>query len=45
MTKMAKMMNMEIVKFFGKPTSKMKDSHTHDMGTQRRSGNKCRRHN
>ena len=33
MTKMAKMMNMQIVKFFGKPTSKMKDSHTHDMGT------------
>ena len=31
MTKMAKMMGQEIVKFFGKPTAKMKDSLTHDM--------------
>ena len=31
MTQMAKKMGMEIVKFFGKPTAKMKDSLTHDM--------------
>ena len=33
MTKMAKMMGLEIVKFFGKPTTKVKDSLTHDMKT------------
>ena len=33
MNKMAKMMNMQIVKFFGKPTAKMKDSLAHDMKT------------
>jgi hypothetical protein len=33
MTQMAKMLGMEIVKFFGKPTAKMKDSLTHDMKT------------
>ena len=33
MTKMAKMLGQEIVKFFGKPTAKMKDSLTHDMKT------------
>ena len=33
MIQMANKMGMEIVKFFGKPTAKMKDSHTHDMKT------------
>ena len=33
MTQMANKMGMEILKFFGKPTAKMKDSHTHDMKT------------
>ena len=33
MTKMAKKMGMEIVKFFGKPTSKIGDSPTFDMKT------------
>ena len=33
MTQMAKMLGMEIVKFFGKPTAKVKDSLTHDMKT------------
>ena len=33
MTKMAKMLGQEIVKFFGKPTAKVKDSLAHDMKT------------
>jgi len=33
MTNMAKKLGWEIVKFFGKPTAKMKDSLTHDMKT------------
>ena len=33
MKQMLNKMGMEIVKFFGKPTVKMKDSLTHDMKT------------
>ena len=45
MTNMANKLGWEIVKFFGKPTSKVKDSGTHDMKTATRGVEKNKKRN
>ena len=44
MTNMAKKLGWEIVKFFGKPTAKMKDSLTHDMKTSTKGVSKIKKY-